>query len=273
MSDQPRDWRKHWENTSAAYIEGLDGPYHRNRLDMVRALLGDTRFDGKSCLDFGCGDGAFAHELLQKRARVVGIDTDQLMVDAAKRELLPGWPGTEILLGGVDRLPGLADGAFDFVIALNVLAYLSPEEERRFYEESRRILRSGGLLIVTHSNYLFDLFTLNKYTLAFFDRNFSLEGVRVDVAPLLRHPDKPDRHVFGVRENLLAYRFKLEKFGFRELRQEFAILHRLPPLLTPQINFDDINSREYPDTTGWPEDQRWKLMFMCSMFGSCSVRT
>ncbi len=273
MTDQFSDWRKHWERTSAAYIEGLDGPYHRNRLDMVRALFVDGPVNGKVVLDFGCGDGAFAQELLQNGAKVVGIDTDQLMIDAAKRDLLPKWPDADIRLGGVDTLTDLPAGEFDHVVALNVLAYLSADEERQFYAESRRILRPGGGLVVTHSNELFDLFTLNKYTVAFFERNFSTAGVKNDVRSLLRNPEKPDRHVFGVRENPLAYRFKLARFGFEEKRQEFAILHRQPPLLTPEINFDDINSREYPDTTGWPDDQRWKLMFMCSMFGSYSVRT
>ena len=50
----------------------------------------------------------------------------------------------------------------------------------------------------------------------------------------------------------LSYRHKLEQYGFCEERQEFSILHKIPPLLLESFNPDDIASRECPDTTGWP---------------------
>jgi 2-polyprenyl-3-methyl-5-hydroxy-6-metoxy-1,4-benzoquinol methylase len=265
-------WKDYWKDKSAGYIDALDGPYHRNRLKMVRTLLANVPLAGKDVVDFGCGEGVFARELLEQGASIVGLDIDATMVDEAKRALLPRWPQTRLIQGGVESLAGVTSGSADILISLNVLAYLSEPEERTFYAEAHRILRPDGGMLVTHSNELFDLFTCNRYTAAFFERNFSLKGKPVDVTSLLTHPDKPDRKVFGIRENPLAYRHKLTRFGFDERRQEFAILHRLPPLLTPQINFDDINSREYPETVGWPEQERWKLMFMCSIFGSYSVR-
>jgi len=262
----------YWDSRSESYISGIEGPYHANRLKMVEALLEGLSFAGRDCLDFGCGDGVFAERLVADGARTTGIDVDQVMVNAARIRLETMWPETKLIRGGVECMEDLSDNSFDCLFALNVLAYLGPEEEANFYRQAKRLLRSGGVLIVTHSNELFDMFTFNRYTANFFKKHFSTPGTDCDVSDLLTHPDRPDRFVFSVRENPLTYRYKLAEYGFVEKRQEFAILHALPPLLTPTIDFDDINSRNYPPTTGWPERERWKLMFMCSIFGSISVR-
>jgi hypothetical protein len=117
------------------------------------------------------------------------------------------------------------------------------------------------------------MFTFNKYTVSFFDRHFSTHAPMDGIASLIVHPDKPERTPLPLRENPLSYRHKLEKYGFCEERQEFSILHKLPPLLLESFNPDYIASRECPDTTGWPAAEKWKLMFMCSIFGSRSVKT
>lgn len=266
------DWKGYWRDRSADYIRGLEGPYHANRLAMVKALLAGTPLRDTACLDFGCGDGAFTEYLLAEGAHVEAVDVDATMVEAAEGRLRSRWPEVRLRLGGVEALGQLRDASVDHLLALNVLAYLTRDEETRFYREAARLLRQGGSLTVTHSNELFDMFTFNRYTVEFFRKNFSFSSPPCDVSSLVTHPDKPDRRVFSVRENPLAYRHKLSQFGFREVRQEFANLHTKPPLLTPEVNFDDINSRSYPSTIDWPEPERWKLMFACSIFGSRSVR-
>lgn len=266
------DWKTYWRDRSADYIQGLEGPYHANRLAMVKALLADTPVPNAVCVDFGCGDGAFTEYLLAEGALVEGIDVDTTMVEGAERRLRARWPSVKLRVGGVEALSELASKSVDHLLALNVLAYLAEDEETAFYREAARLLRQGGSLTVTHSNELFDMFTFNRYTVEFFRRNFSFASQTCDVSSLVTHPDKPDRRVFSVRENPLAYRHKLLRFGFQEAQQEFAILHTVPPLLTPQIDFDDINSRSYPPTIGLPDSEKWKLMFTCSIFGSRSVR-
>ncbi len=263
---------EYWRQRSPIYIRDVEGPYHANRLAMVRALLAGRLNRGDDCIDFGVGDGIFAEYLLEQGLGVDGIDIDQQMIAAAEHRLRARWPSVSLEQGGVEALTRRPNGSADHLIALNVLAYMTPSEEEVFYREAGRILKPGGILTVTHSNELFDLFTFNRYTVNFFRNHFSFQNSSTDVSSLLASPDRPDRKVFGIRENPLAYRFKLQRFGFREVQQEFAILHTLPPLLTPQTDFDDINARTYPATIGWPEAERWKLMFACSIFGSASVR-
>jgi 2-polyprenyl-3-methyl-5-hydroxy-6-metoxy-1,4-benzoquinol methylase len=253
----------YWAEQAQSYIDSLDGPYHRHRLEMVRALMGELRLQGVMCLDFGCGEGIFSAYLAAGGAKVIGIDSDPQMIEAARARFAEGFT-----VGGVEKLSVLEPESLHAVFALNVLAYLTPEQDSTFYRECSRVLKPGGSLVVTHSNELFDLYTLNRYTVSFFAQHFS-----TDAASLLVHPEKPDRKTFSIRENPLAYGEKLARFGFRQVAQEFASFHPAPPLLMTGWNPDDINARQYRSTHEWPEGERWKLMFQCSMFGSRSVRS
>jgi len=261
-----------WASKTKGYLNSLDGPYHKNRLAMVDALVEGIDFTGASCLDFGCGDGVFAEMLLARGARHVhAIDIAEEMITSAKERLRPYADRVTLEVGGVERLAYLPDRKFDHTFSLNVNAYFSQEEDGSFYKESKRIMLPGGSLVITHSNELFDMFTLNRYTQLFFEKNFSTPGTVCDVSTLLVRPDVPSRRVFGVRENPLSYPEKLRRLGFDPVCQEFSILHAIPPLMTPEIDFDDINKRTYPETIGWDAENKWKLAFMCSIFGSRAV--
>lgn len=149
----------------------MDTPYHRNRLRMVEALLAPEDFAGH-VVDFGCGDGIMARSVLNKGGTITAIDIDSDMVATTRHALDPFRERVTLVEGGVESLQGLPDGSADTLLALNVLSYLSPKEDNLFYENAARILRQGGALVCTHSNELFDMFTLNKYTVAFFQKNF-----------------------------------------------------------------------------------------------------
>lgn len=269
------DSEKYWQEKSASYRETMQSSYNLNRLNMVYALLADSDLTG-SVLDFGCGDGVLAERVLNAGGCVSCFDIDPSMVDVTRARLasMPNEKGAtySVLQGGVGALGRLPDKSFDTILAANVIAYLSTSEEQDFYIQSHRLLRAGGALITTHSNELFDLFTFNKYTVRFFERNFATHAPMDGISSLLVHPDKPERNPLPVRENPLSYRHKLARYGFQEERQEFSILHKLPPLLMKDFDPDAIESRECPDTIGWPPSEQWKLMFMCSIFGSRSVK-
>jgi len=225
-----------WQEKTKAYLGTLDGPYHQNRLRMVKALIEEIDFTDSVCLDFGCGDGVFAEMLLTAGAKHVhGIDIAEEMITSARERLKPFAERVTLEVGGVERLSNLPDRKFDHTFSLNVNAYFSQEDDACFYKQARRIMLPGGSLVITHSNELFDMFTLNRYTKLFFEKHFSMEGAACDVSPLLTRPDVPSRRIFGVRENPLSYPEKLRKLGFDPMAQEFAILHSMPPLLTPEL--------------------------------------
>jgi len=245
------DWRKRWEATANVYADEIGGGYHRHRIDVVRAL------EGVRLLDFGCGDGTFMLEACRLgAASVTGIDQSSPMLARASEKV----PNCETILGGTETLARLGDSEVGCVLALNVLAYLSSEEESAFYAQTQRILHPGGSLVIIHSNALFDLFTLNRFTVEFHRQHFG-----TDPTTLLTSPSVPDRRQLLIRENPLSYALKLERLGFRQVRQEFMNFHAEIPLLS--VDDPDDMQRERPDTLNWPPEDRWRLMFQCSMFG------
>ena len=250
-----------WETRAQSYVSQIEGAYHRHRREVIEALL--DPLPGGSCVDFGCGDGAFMEYLSGLGANVIGIDPVAPMVEAARQRL---GEASDVRLGDVSELATFNSASVDVLLAANVLAYLEPDEETLFYESANRIVRPGGALVITHSNELFDLYTLNRYTADFHRRHFSS-----DVTTLLARPRDPDRTPHRIRANPLSYRHTLAQYQFDEERQEFISLHPQPPLLMG-FDPDDIDSRTYPETLRWPEADRWKLLFQCSMFGSRSVR-
>jgi SAM-dependent methyltransferase len=247
-----------WRAVGASYAKGMAGPYHEHRLAVIKALLPDLT--GKRLVDFGCGEGVMIREAKVHGARdVIGIDLDAGLLDLAKPS-----GADRLIQGSVEELTKL-DRA-DCLLAANVAAYFADTEDETFYREARRLLPAGGALVVTHSNELFDLFTLNAFTAAFHERHFA-----TDVRSLLTNPEVPRRLTFNIRENPLSYPDRMAALGFRIERMEFINFHTAPPLLTT-IDYDDINSREYLDTLTVPQGERWKLMFQCSMFGVRAVR-
>lgn len=238
----------YWTNEGAQYHSAIDNPYHQHRLGVVRSLI---PAETGTVLDFGCGDGVM---LASFRGELIGIEPDQGLLDAARMQ----FPSARLLHGSIEQFAAIDAGSVDLVLCLNVLAYMSDEEDATFYRESHRVLRQGGVLVVTHSNELFDLFSLNAYTVDFFRREFGC-----DPSQMLKHPDKPDVATYNIRENPLTYSRKLARFGFREDRQEFINWHDQPPMLGK----DDTTLR---DTLSVDQSERWKLMFRCSTFASRS---
>jgi SAM-dependent methyltransferase len=247
-----------WKSVASDYASNIDSAYQQHRLSVIRALLPSPV--GQTVIDLGCGEGVLMEEALARGAtKVIGFDIDDTMIQLARERV----PSAEAHLGGVERLADF--GSADCLIAANVLAYMTDEEEAAFYEAAAQVIRPGGHLVITHSNALFDLFTLNMYTVDFFRRHFD-----ADPSTLLVHPDRPSRSSFNVRENPLSYSCKLARYGLRQERQEFINYHALPPLLSGE-NPDDM-SRPKRDTLNWSEADRWKLMFNCSMFGVRAIR-
>jgi len=249
-----------WEERAASYEAGIGGAYHAHRLRVVKSMLPDLA--GETVVDFGCGDGILAAEAQSRDAgRIIGCDPNALLISKARGKL----GDVELHQGGVEILEQLDANVSGCLLAINVLAYLTETEEERFYRAATRIVRPGGCLLITHSNALFDMFTLNAFTAAFFERNFGC-----DAGSLLQFPHRPQRLSFSIRENPLAYAHKLARFGFREARQEFMNFHPEPPLLSTE-DPDDMD-RVRRETLDWPVAERWKLAFQCSMFASASIR-
>ena len=257
-----------WARRGSAYRSGVNGPYHTHRMSVVARLLRSLVLDMAMCVDFGCGDGILTEFLAHSGSTVLAIDANGEMCRASRERLGEHKVRAEVRCGGVEVLSQIDAGSVDNLFAINVLSYFTEEEQRHFYVEAERVIKPGGNMVVMTGNELFDMFTFNVHTVDFYERNLGCDNI----GSLLAQPAEPDQIAVGMGENPLTYRYKLMDYGFDEVQREFANLHRAPPLLMDADGLNDLDSRQYVDTLDWEGRERWKLMFMCSIFGSRSVR-
>ncbi|WP_156753468.1 class I SAM-dependent methyltransferase [Actinokineospora pegani] len=97
-------------------------------------------------LEAGCGEGYGADLLARTGAkRVIGLDYDQITAAHVAR----AYPAIGAVRGNLAALP-VKDGAVDVVANLQVIEHLWDQEG--FLAECHRVLRPGGVLIVTTPN-------------------------------------------------------------------------------------------------------------------------
>lgn len=259
----------------------MSSAYHEDRLRSIEYLIGKmesqklmapvgNRLTCLNVLDFGVGDGGETKQLGIQFDSLVGIDVSADMVDLASETFSTS--GFQGIVGGVEALSRLEEDTIDLVLCINTLGYLSQIDRRNFFVEISRVLRSGGFLIITTGNEVFDLFALNSGTVEFFERNFGVSGV----SDLLSEGDSV-RFKNASRENPLNFRNFLTQFGLSEIAQSFSQWHHIPPIQFTRSGVGLNDSRHLArdhdfDPNSLSSEDSWKSVFQCSMFGSLSVR-
>jgi 8-oxo-dGTP diphosphatase len=117
------------------------------RLQEAMAYADFQLHDGAAALDFGCGCGRTLLWLARKcpGVRWYGTDVDAESVEWCRASI----PGGVFSVNG--PLPPLsyADGTFDLIYGVSVFTHLSAEHQRAWLPELRRILKPGGLLLLS----------------------------------------------------------------------------------------------------------------------------
>lgn len=100
-------------------------------------------------LDCGCGAGEYIPGLLEVSKHIYGIEYNQGKVDKFKA----AHPGlNNVVQGDIENMP-YESNKFDFVILNEVLEHIP--NDRRGLEEIRRVLKSGGKVIIFSPNRLY----------------------------------------------------------------------------------------------------------------------
>jgi len=98
---------------------------------------------GDKILDLGCGNGRLLQVL--KDTDYVGVDSSEKLIEAARKQ----YPDNKFLVADALHLP-LPDNQFDKIYSIAVFHHIPSEELRlNFLKEVRRVLKPGGLLILT----------------------------------------------------------------------------------------------------------------------------
>jgi ubiquinone/menaquinone biosynthesis C-methylase UbiE len=133
-------------------------------------LLGEAR-TGERVLDLGCGAGRFLGALREAGADPVGVELAEGALERARRNV----PGAELhLLAPGGEIP-LEDASVDLVWCSEVLEHVP--DTAGVLSEARRVLRTGGRLLVTTPSH--DLPRRLLIALARFDAHFDPLGQHV----------------------------------------------------------------------------------------------
>ena len=132
-----------WGKTSEDYARHRPG-YPRSFYARLGTL--DVQLEGLRVLDLGCGTGALSLALAERGARVVGIDTSENQVRAARESARARGLDARFHVASAEDT-GTESGAFDLVTASQCWLYFDAE---RACTEVRRVLRPEGRLLTCH---------------------------------------------------------------------------------------------------------------------------
>lgn len=102
---------------------------------------------GRRVLDAGCGAGYGAAELSLTASTVLGVDYSEDAISYARQHY--GTANLHFLVGSASQIPVRAQ-EFDLITAFELIEHL--QDWRAFLCEMRRLLRPGGLFIVSTPN-------------------------------------------------------------------------------------------------------------------------
>ncbi len=149
-------------------------PTYLAKLAAVRGFL-DALPPDTRVLDAGCGEGVLVDEYAG-RLDIVGVDAN--------------YSSPRVSLASLTALP-CADASFDRALCLDVLEHLSYEDQPRALAELSRVLRPGGILLISVPN----LAHLQSRV------QFLLRGRLIRTASDVKHPgDRPAGEYIRIAE-------------------------------------------------------------------------
>ena len=121
--------------------------------------------DIENILDVGCGTGDLILDFAKSRINATGIDFAYEMIEFCnqrKQDLSLDFANFKHV-SVFDFAP--ADHSYDVISALGFIEYIDPKELFQFLDSASRWLKPGGLLVLGSRNRLFNLFSLNRFTM------------------------------------------------------------------------------------------------------------
>ncbi|MBT5709242.1 methyltransferase domain-containing protein [bacterium] len=161
------------ESYSAMMDTDIALPLYTERLSKLSESIADTH---GPLIDTSCGPGhmlSLYRERFDKKRPLVGVDLSPRMVALASARL---GSDVDIRVGDMRRLEFVKDGSAAGAISFFALHHLAPEEVRSALQEWRRIIVSGGQLLIatwegrglidygTHSNLVALRYTKKEIT-------------------------------------------------------------------------------------------------------------
>lgn len=178
------------------------------RLSYIKREM--SRAPPKSIVDLGVGVGVYAKTLSETTDRYVGIDIDTNNVKCT----IHNAPKSQCLQASAEEIP-LQSGTFEMAIMIEVLEHIP--DDNAAIRETFRMLKPGGVFIVTAPN---KLFPMETHGARFNNRVISSKGLGIPILPWL--PDTIRNHCCNARV-YTPWQFKkiLNEAGFKVTSIDF----------------------------------------------------
>jgi ubiquinone/menaquinone biosynthesis C-methylase UbiE len=122
-------------------------------IDKIRKHIVDNFIvSGDKVLDIGCGTGTLAVMMAAKGANVEGFDISKPMLEVARvnvRSANLEQNVTLMTLGVAEMETTLQDESYDKIISILVFSELSSDEQIYVLQESKRVLKKQGVMIIS----------------------------------------------------------------------------------------------------------------------------
>jgi 2-polyprenyl-6-hydroxyphenyl methylase/3-demethylubiquinone-9 3-methyltransferase len=97
---------------------------------------------GSKVLDVGCGGGILSEAVAEQGARVVGIDTSQTQIEAAKAHAAAAELDVDYRVGAIEELTASREGSFDGIFCMELLEHVP--DPGAILRSAIGLLRPGG---------------------------------------------------------------------------------------------------------------------------------
>ncbi|QOI97177.1 MAG: class I SAM-dependent methyltransferase [Flammeovirgaceae bacterium] len=120
-----------------------DNPIHQR---LFKAYVAAEEYIHGKVLEIGCGEGRGVELLIQKADSFTAVDK----IEGALQKLRARFPQATFIAMNLPPLTGLPDNAFDCVVSFQVIEHI--KNDRLFLQEIYRVLKPGGLALLTTPN-------------------------------------------------------------------------------------------------------------------------
>jgi len=111
----------------------------------TEVLFDEYLVPGEKVLDLGCGNGRYFEYLKEKKVNYFGVDNSEELIKIAKNK----YPEANFQTADALNLP-FPENFFDKVYSIATLHHIPSKEYRlQFLKEIKKILRPGGIIIIT----------------------------------------------------------------------------------------------------------------------------
>ena len=127
--------------------------------------IADEREALRSFLDVGCGTGELVCQMGRRGVDAMGVDYAPEMIDLASRKAQDeGIAQARFMCSSIFDF-GMKPESYDLISANGLIEYISQQELQSFFDLIAEALAPGGSFVVGSRNRLFNLFSINDFTL------------------------------------------------------------------------------------------------------------